>query len=111
GVVGGLGAGQLAVSKQLADDKGWRVGRALPVTFIDGQAARLTIGAVYGNRDVVGDVLLPRTTWAPHAVQDIDATVLVDLKPGVALAQGRVSVERVASAYGGPDVQDRRQYV
>src|SRR5205085_858379 len=48
---------------------------------------------------------------APHAVQEIDATVLVDLRPGVSLSQGRAAVERVADEYGGPDVKDRQQYV
>jgi putative ABC transport system permease protein len=43
-------------------------------------------------------------------VQDIDSTVLIRLKNGVALETGRHAVEQTAKAYGGPDVEDRGQY-
>jgi putative ABC transport system permease protein len=53
---------------------------------------------------------LPRAAWTPHAVQDIDSTVLIRLKNGVALDTGRRAVERRADTFGAPDVEDRGQY-
>jgi putative ABC transport system permease protein len=106
-----LGAQKVAVSKQLLDDNHWRLGSALPATFLDGATARLTVGAVYKNRDVVDDVVLETAAWAPHAVQSLDSQVLVKLRPGVGLTAGRKAVERVAAAFGGPTVQDRREFV
>jgi putative ABC transport system permease protein len=44
-------------------------------------------------------------------VQDVDATVLIGLRPGVSLADGKASVEQVAAPFGGPAVQDRQEYV
>src|SRR5262249_60124026 len=61
-------------------------------------------------RDVVGTCLLSRAGWDPPAVQDIDTTVLVDLKSGVGLETGKRAVQLTVDAYGAPDVQDRGQY-
>jgi putative ABC transport system permease protein len=60
---------------------------------------------------VVNDVLLDRTAWAPHAVQDVDSAVLVKLRPGTSLAAGKAAVGGVAASYGGPTVQDRHEYI
>jgi putative ABC transport system permease protein len=110
-VTGGSAAGgQLAASVGTAKARGWRPGTAVPVTFLDGSTVSLTVGALYENRDVVGDVVVDRAAWAPHTAQKIDSTVLIKLRPGVGLATGRGEVERVAAAYGSPTVQDRKQY-
>ena len=110
-VTGGSPAGgQLAASAGTAKARGWRPGTAVPVTFLDGSTVSLTVGAVYENRDVVGDMVVDRAAWTPHSVQDIDSTVLIKLRPGVDLATGRGEVERVAAGYGSPTVQDRKQY-
>ncbi|HEV8652401.1 MAG TPA: FtsX-like permease family protein [Actinomycetes bacterium] len=110
GSIGELAGQQLAVAKSVADDKGWRVGSAVPVRFADGATETFTLGAIYNSQDaVVGNYLLPRAQWPPHAT-DVDSTVLIALRPGTDLDAGRAAVERVAGAYGNPDVQDRAQY-
>ncbi|HZD75255.1 MAG TPA: FtsX-like permease family protein, partial [Actinomycetota bacterium] len=111
GSIGGLSDRQLGVAEQVADDKGWRLGTPVPVRFADGATETFTVGAIYsGQGVVVGDYLLPRAAWAPHTTQDVDATVLIRLNEGVSLSGGKAAVERVAAAYGGPDVQDRQEY-
>ena len=110
GSVRSLGPEQLAVSKRVADDKGWKDGTRVPVTFSDGTTTEFTVGAIYKARDLTGNYIVPRAAWAPHAVQDIDSTVLIRLKNGVSLEQGRHAVQRTADAYGAPDVEDRGQY-
>src|SRR5690606_28305013 len=102
---------ELAVSRDLADAQGWRVGSAVPVAFADGTRAELRVGAVYRRDDVVGDVVVPRATWARHAVQPLDRAVLVTLAPGVGAADGRRAVETVTREVGDPDVQTRAEYV
>jgi putative ABC transport system permease protein len=99
------------VSDKTAKDKGWRLGTAVPVTFVDGTTQTLTVGAVFTSTNVAGSYLLPRATWAPHAVQSVDRLVLVDLKPGVSLPAGKAAVEQVAQRYGAPMVQDRDEYL
>jgi putative ABC transport system permease protein len=111
GSVATLGDDQLAVSDKTVKDKGWRLGTAVPVTFVDGTTQTLTVGAVFTSTNVAGSYLLPRATWAPHAVQSVDRLVLVDLKPGVSLPAGKAAVEQVAQRYGAPMVQDRDEYL
>jgi len=111
GSIGGLGPRQLGVAEHVADAEGWRLGTPVPVRFADGASETFTVGAIWRGRGVVvGDYLLPRAAAAPHAVRDVDATVLVGLAPGVGLAAGKAAVERVAAAYGSPAVQDRQEY-
>jgi putative ABC transport system permease protein len=109
GSVKTLGPQELAVSERIADDEGWKRGAKVPVTFADGTTTEFTVGAVYENRDIAGNYVLSREAWAPHAVQDVDNTVLISLENG-ALEDGRRAVEGTAEAYNAPDVEDREQY-
>ncbi len=102
---------RIGVSERTADDNGWRVGTRVPMTFADGTTTEFTIGAVYDASDVVDSFLLSRSAWEPHAVQDLDTTVLIGLEPGVSMAAGKQAVEQVADRFGAPDVQDRGEYV
>ena len=110
GSLSALGPQQLAVAEQTADDEGWTRGTSVPVTFSDGTTTEFTVGAIYEARDIAGSYILSRAAWAPHAVQDIHATVLIALEDGVALDPGRRAVEQIADAYGAPDVEDRDEY-
>src|SRR5262249_32609444 len=105
-----LGPRQIAVSKRVADDKGWSRGTTVPLTFPDGATMRARIGAIYKNRDITGNYIIPRATWTPHAIQDLDTTVPIKLARGVSLEAGRTAVERAVRPYGAPDVQDQREY-
>jgi putative ABC transport system permease protein len=111
GSLAGLDASSLAISSSTADDHGWRVGSTVRARFSDGTTVGLRVGAVYGNDDVVGGYLLPRAAWQPHATQDIDSTVSVELGDGVSIAQGKAAVQTVTAGYGDPDVLDRAEYV
>ena len=101
---GTLGLSQLAVSS----DEDVPLGTRLALRFVDGTIAELTVGAVYEVADVVGDYLISREAWAPHAGQEVDGQVLVDLEDGVSLAAGKAAV---AGVVAGADVMDRDEYV
>ena len=111
GSLSGLGAASLAVSSDTASSRGWTVGSVVPVTFTDGTTTEVTIGAVYSQDDLVGGYLLPRATWASHAVQDLDTAVYVKLADGVDPGAGRAAVEAVTGRFGAPDVLDRAGYI
>jgi putative ABC transport system permease protein len=110
GSVADLGPAQVAVSQERADAETWTLGSAVPMQFVQGGSATFSVGAIYKSADVVGDYVLSRVAWAPHAAQDVDARVLVDLRPGVGLAAGRAAVGRVTATVGGASVQDRDEY-
>jgi putative ABC transport system permease protein len=106
-----LGAASLAVSSDTASSRGWAVGSVVPVTFTDGTTADVTVGAIYAEDSLVGGYVLPRETWAPHAVQDLDTAVYVKFAAGVGPGPGRAAVEAVTARFGHPDVLDRAGYV
>jgi putative ABC transport system permease protein len=105
-----LGAGTMAVADASAESNGWQVGEAVPVTFADGSTEDLTVGATYETDDLVGGYLLPRTVWAPHAVQDIDSLAIVDVAEGTSTADAKAAVTAVAADFGGPNVEDRDEF-
>jgi putative ABC transport system permease protein len=111
GSIAGMDDRQLAVSKETAEDKGWRVGTPVPVGFVDGSLETFTVGALFKATNVVGNYLITAGAWAPHAQQPVDRLVLVNLKDGVSLADGKAAVEQVAERYGAPLVQDRDEYL
>ncbi|TMQ91700.1 FtsX-like permease family protein [Actinomadura soli] len=104
-------AGALAVSKSVADDKGWKPGTQVPVTFADGASQRLTVGAVYENTDMTGDYVVPRTVWNAHTRQPLDTRAFVVLKPGATVAEAGQALTALAKPYGAPEVQTRDDFV
>ncbi|WP_433463110.1 ABC transporter permease [Spirillospora sp. CA-128828] len=104
-------AGTFAVSKKAADDKGWRVGTTVGVTFADGASQKLTVGAVYKNTDMTGDYLVPRAVWNAHTRQPLDTKAFVDLKPGASVASARQALAALAKPYGAPDIESRDEFV
>jgi len=111
GSMGELRAGTVAVSRWYADDRGLDLGDPLPMTFADGASIAPTVAAIYGVRDIVGDVTMALEDWVPHAPQRSDVAVLIGLAPGVGLEAGEAAVQRVAERFAAPDVQDREEYV
>ena len=80
---------RLAISSDTAEEKGWAIGRQLAVVFPDGASESLTVAAIYDERAMGGDVLLPDSSWAAHAAQPTYVTVLLGLADGVDLESGR----------------------
>jgi putative ABC transport system permease protein len=111
GSIKALGTDGLGVLDTTADDNGWKLGSTVPMTFADGTTSDLRVGAIYGSGDLIDPYLLSRQAWAPHAVQDIDDAVLIQLAPGVSEAAGKQAVQQVADRFGAPDVQDSQQFV
>ncbi len=110
GSLAAVGDGEMAVSDSVAEDFGWHRGDRVAVTFPDGAEERVTIAATYDTPDLVGNYLLPRSVWAPHAVQDLDPLVLVEAAPGTSVAATEAAVDRVAERYGNPEVADRAEF-
>jgi putative ABC transport system permease protein len=110
GSLADLGVGTMAVSDATAESHDWQVGDAVPVTFADGRTEDLTVGATYETDDIAGGYLLPRSVWAPHAVQDIDSMVIVDATDGTSVAEAKAAVARAADGFGGPNVEDRDEF-
>jgi putative ABC transport system permease protein len=111
GSISDLGATEFAVAKNTADDNDWTLGTPVTIGFADGQQAQMTVGAIYDADDVAGPYVLPREVWSAHTPQTIDSTVLVSLRDGTSMADGRAAIEHVANEYHAGDVMNRDQYV
>jgi putative ABC transport system permease protein len=115
-VIGGsvdrLGDGQMALSADYASDHGLALGDPVPVSYSDGTSEELTLGAIIGNDQLLGDVVLPKVAYESHSsVRPSDVGLLIDLADGVSTAQGEAAIQPVADRFGAPDVQDREEYV
>ncbi|MFF7243262.1 FtsX-like permease family protein [Embleya sp. NPDC008237] len=111
GRVTGLGANGMAVSADTAKDRGWQVGSTAEVTFPDGARQPFTVTGLYDRTAVVGDYLIDRTAWEPHADAALDAATVLRLAPGTSTDTVEAAVERLAKDYGAPPVRDREGFV
>ncbi len=111
GSVAALQRDRIGVSEKFADDHGLALGDRVPVGFGDGGSEELTVGMLFDDDALVGGVLLPEATWLEHATQPSNVAVLLALREGVALEDGRAAVQAVADRFSAGDVQDREEYV
>ena len=106
-----MGPGQMAVSERYAEDENLQLGSTLTGSFADGSQTTFTIAALYEVGDIVGDVLIDRADWTPHAGRTGDVVVLIDLAPGVNLQTGQAAVDAVAESFLAQDPQTRDEYM
>jgi putative ABC transport system permease protein len=111
GSVRALGPRELAVTRDEASASGWSVGQVVPVTFADGAREDWRIGALFDGQDVLGEVLVTRAEWSPHATQDLDSLVLVTPAAGVPVESTRAAVTDAAAPFGAPQVLDRAAFI
>ncbi len=111
GSIGGLGAGQVAVSASRASAAHWHVGSQLEVTLPDGARREVTVGAVYQSRDLVGDYVLPVQLWSAHVPQDLDEAIFVKLSAAASVPAAEAQVRHLAAGYGQPTVEDHAGFV
>ncbi|MFG2343539.1 ABC transporter permease [Streptomyces phaeochromogenes] len=105
-----LGDDGIAITGSEADKLGLKTGDTAQLAFTDGKKQTFTVRAVYGRSELAGDYVITRDAWAPHRTQDSDTLVAVTFKDGVSAADGKEAVEKIAIAYGNPEVQTRDEY-
>ncbi|MFJ8927871.1 ABC transporter permease [Streptomyces sp. NPDC102364] len=110
GSMGDLGKNGIAITRTEADKQHLAVGDTARLAFTDGKKEPFTVRAVFGRSELAGEYVISREAWAPHRTQDADRLVSVTFKDGVSAADGTKAVEKVAAAYGNPDVQTRDAY-
>jgi putative ABC transport system permease protein len=104
-----LGADGVAVQRETADDRGWRLGRAVDLTFGDGKTTRVRVAALLERTELLSDVIVPDQLWRQHTPQLARQAVYVRLSPDADAAAVRAALVPLAGEYGG-EVQDRAGY-
>lgn len=115
GSLAGTGPGRVAVSEKAAGELGLApgdaVGATLPVGFVDGATAVLTVGAVYTETDLMGDVIVHAEDYLIHDDRAPLGVVLVTVADGVDLTTARAAVADLARGQGDPTVMTRDEFI
>jgi putative ABC transport system permease protein len=105
-----LGAGTIAISEHYADEHQLALGDSVPLTFVDGITSELRVAVIYTERMSFEDLVISEADWGPHARQNGDVVVFVDLADGVSEADGKAAVTAVTERFSAPDPQTRGEY-
>ncbi len=111
GSLDGMADDAIAISTKYATTNRLDLGTAVTMQFVDGSSQTVHVGAIYEERNIIGDILITDALWAPHAIHSGDVAVLIDLRDGVSVADGRAAVAAVAERFGAPKPQDRSEFV
>jgi putative ABC transport system permease protein len=95
----------------VARAKGWSVGDAVRVRFAETGEQRLTVAAIFGDKQIVdASYLIGLPAYDANFTDQLDGTVLVKRAQGVSLSAARTALERVTTDYPTARVQDRTEY-
>jgi putative ABC transport system permease protein len=111
GKIDGLTGDAVAVRRDLADERHWRVGSSLAIVYRDGRTERGTVGAIFAGQGVVHDLLLPTTTWSAHSPQLTVSNVLIDVASGSSARQVSDRLNVTLAAFGKPPVRDKAGFI
>jgi putative ABC transport system permease protein len=101
----------IAVLDTVARAKGWSVGEDVRVRFAETGEQRLTVAAIFSNKQTVGSsYLLGLPAYDANFADRLDSRVLVKRAEGVSLDATRAAVERVTANFPTARLQDRAQY-
>jgi putative ABC transport system permease protein len=110
GDTGQLGGDTIAVRRKTAEDRGWKLGQDVTVTFPTGPQV-LRIVALYDRNTLAGDYIVGLDTFEQHFADQNDFLVSLKLAPGADLRTVQSSVRQlVDTSFPGLKVQDLDQY-
>lgn len=115
GALTDLTDGGLAVSTQVAEERGWSVGDAVPVAFPATGEQELTVEAIFANDTYAGGYLMDIAAFDEQVTDVFVGQTLLAARDGVELGTLRTAVEGVLSASAPTaeiqDVDDVREEI
>jgi len=102
----------LAISKDKADSKHWRLGSVVPAQFVKTglHQVPLTVQMIYKERLLAGDFLMSLSGFEKYFKDQLDFVIFAKLKPGVTPDAGRAALEPVVAKYPNATLKDNAQY-
>jgi putative ABC transport system permease protein len=101
----------IAVLDTVARAKGWSVGDEVRVRFAATGERRLTVAAIFGDKQqVASSYVLGLPAYDANFPDRLDGQVLVKRAAGVEPGAARAAVERVTADYPAARLQDRAEY-
>jgi putative ABC transport system permease protein len=114
GVVAGditkLSPAGIGISSQLANDKQLALWQTIDATFPTTGTKQFVIQAIYRQRDLAGDYVLPLAAAQRNFASQLDYQVYLKLRPGIGMASGRQAIDAVLAGYPTAKLLDRDQY-
>jgi putative ABC transport system permease protein len=109
GNIATMGPDDIAVSKKVFDDNGWKLGQQVHTQFPVGGTGTMRIAAVYGfgAREGLSDYFIGTNAYDRRYTELGDNQVYVKLKPGVSVAEARPSFRAVVDQYPGTKLSDQ----
>lgn len=99
-----LGTNGLAVLDTEAEDRGWTIGSAVPIRFVDTGVQQFEVGVIYGEDQLVGPMFMSSEAFEANNEQVFDLSIYVLSNDAVSTEQFRAAVEEVAAPYPNADV-------
>ena len=105
-----LDATAIAVSEDVADDKGLALGDTVPVVFPATGEQDMTVRLVYAEDAAAGDWLLGTDAFAANYPDQTDSQVFIKAADGMATDEALAAIEGVADEFPGVKVLDQTEY-
>ncbi len=105
-----LAAGQMMVSSDTAESRGWSIGSTVPVQFARGEAQTYTVTGIYESSPLLGPMLLPADAARNFSVQQ-PFQAFIQLEPGTRVADVLPRVEALLADSPEVSVADRDAFI
>ncbi len=110
GTIGEVGAGEIALGREEAEELGLGLGDQLAVTFTRTGQQELTVAAIFDQEGPGADFLLDLTTWDENFIERSDQSIFVIFADGVETSAAREAVESVVDLFPGSAVLDQSEF-
>src|SRR6266545_3162855 len=110
GSLADLQNGGLAVSEDVAKQRGWKVGTVVPMEFPADGVQQVPLKAIYKDNELNGGYLLSLADYQKGYGTQLDSMVIAKVKPGVEAASVRGAIDKVVADFPNVQVQDMVQY-
>jgi putative ABC transport system permease protein len=111
GSLADLGPTSIGVYKNVADDKGWRIGSAVDVLFAATGQRTMRVAVIYDDNTQLGNYFMSTSAYEANFAGQFDREVFVKAAPGVSIAAMVTAMKHVTQDYPGAKVLTRGQYV
>jgi putative ABC transport system permease protein len=101
---------RVAVSADVAAERGLAIGDSLPVRFAETGVQQMTVSAVYTKADIVGDFVVGLRTFDANVATRLDLKIFASVADGSSADQAKAAVQHVTEAFPQAEVQDRAEF-
>jgi putative ABC transport system permease protein len=110
GKIANLGLHQVAVQAETAKSKKLRVGDTITMFFPETGNQRLTVAAIYGTKEPLGDYAISMKAFDANMATHVDNDVVVSAAPGVPKEQAHRAIEGVLKDYPTAELMTKSEF-